>query len=54
VGLYYLVRGLSITPASIVGGLLWKIRPEVPFLIAGLFGVAGTLIFAAQVTEQRA
>ncbi len=32
VGLYYLIRSLSITPASAIGGLLWKIRPQVPFL----------------------
>src|SRR5438874_3760407 len=30
VGLYYLVRSLSITPAALIGGLLWKIKPEVP------------------------
>jgi len=32
VGLYYLVRSLSITPASAIGGLLWRMRPEVPFV----------------------
>jgi len=51
VGLYYLVRNLSITPASAIGGLLWKVRPEIPFVIAGLIGVAGTLLFAATVEE---
>src|SRR6266849_1949783 len=52
VGLYYLVRSLSITPASAIGGLLWKVRPEIPFVAAGLIGVAGTLLFAASVEEQ--
>ena len=51
VGLYYLVRNLSITPASAIGGLLWKVRPEIPFVIAGLIGVAGTLLFAVSVEE---
>jgi MFS family permease len=51
VGLYYLIRSLSITPASAIGGLLWKIRPNVPFLVAGIIGIAGTILFAATVEE---
>jgi MFS family permease len=43
VGLYYLVRSLSITPAAAIGGLLWKIAPEIPFLVAGVIGMIGTL-----------
>src|SRR5712692_8219212 len=54
VGLYYLVRSLSITPASAIGGLLWRLRPEVPFLTAGIIGLAGTLLFAVSVEEQHA
>jgi MFS family permease len=54
VGLYYLVRSLSITPASAIGGLLWRVRPEIPFVTAGLIGVAGTLLFAVSVGEQHA
>lgn len=54
VGLYYLVRSLSITPASAIGGLLWRLRPEVPFLVAGIIGLAGTMLFAATVEEQPA
>jgi MFS family permease len=54
VGLYYLVRGLSITPASVIGGLLWRIYPEVPFLGAGTIGIVGTLVFAATVEEKYA
>src|SRR5258707_917770 len=54
VGLYYLVRSLSITPASAIGGLLWKVRPEIPFVMAGLIGVAGTLLFAITVDEGHA
>lgn len=52
VGLYYLIRSLSITPASAIGGLLWKIRPEVPFLVAGTIGIGGTMLFAATVEER--
>src|SRR6266852_4672952 len=51
VGLYYLVRSLSITPAAAVGGLLWRITPEVPFIVAGIIGLLGTLVFAATVEE---
>jgi len=52
VGLYYLVRSLSITPASVIGGLLWKVRPETPFVTAGIIGLVGTLLFALTVEEQ--
>ena len=54
VGLYYLVRSLSITPSSVIGGLLWKVRPETPFVTAGIIGFLGTLLFAATVEEQDA
>ena len=54
IGLYYLVRSLSITPAAVIGGLLWKIKPEVPFITAGIIGVLGTLVFAFTVEERYA
>jgi len=54
VGLYYLVRSLSITPAAAVGGLLWNLAPEVPFVVAALVGIAGTLVFATTVEERYA
>jgi MFS family permease len=54
VGLYYLVRSLSITPAAAVGGLLWNISPQVPFVIAGIIGLIGTFVFAATVEERYA
>ena len=53
VGLYYLLRSLAITPAAAVGGLLWKVTPQTPFLIAGAFGVAGTFLFIATVREHQ-
>ncbi|MFN2513358.1 MAG: MFS transporter [Pyrinomonadaceae bacterium] len=52
VGLYYLIRGLSVTPAAVVGGFLWKIYPEVPFVVAAAIGLLGTLIFALTVEER--
>src|SRR5437660_6887400 len=52
VGLYYLVRSLSITPAALIGGLLWKIAPQAPFVTAGVIGIIGTIVFAATVEER--
>jgi MFS family permease len=54
VGLYYLVRSLAITPAAFAGGLLWKITPAFPFMIAGGIGLAGTALFALTVSEESA
>ncbi len=51
VGLYYLVRSLSITPAAAIGGLLWKINPDAPFVAATVIGLVGTVVFAATVEE---
>jgi MFS family permease len=52
VGLYYLLRSLAITPAAAIGGLLWKVTPQTPFLIAGIFGILGTVIFITAVHER--
>lgn len=52
VGLYYLVRSLSITPAAALGGLLWNFDPRTPFVAAAAMGVIGTLVFAATVEER--
>jgi len=54
VGLYYLVRSLSITPAASLGALLWQSSPTSPFLIASGFGLVGALVFAALVDETTA
>lgn len=48
IGLYYLVRSLSIAPAAVVGGLLWRLAPPFPFLLAGGFGLAGAAAFASR------
>ena len=54
VGLYYLVRSLSITPAAAIGGLLWKLGPQVPFVTAAVIGLIGTVVFALTVEERYA
>ncbi len=54
VGLYYLIRSLSITPAAAIGGLLWKISPQVPFVTAGVIGLVGTIVFTLTVEERYA
>ena len=54
VGLYYLIRSLSITPAALIGGLLWSFAPEVPFIVAGVIGLIGTFVFAITVEEKYA
>ena len=54
VGLYYLVRSLSITPAAFIGGLLWQLAPQTPFITAGVVGLIGTIVFAATVEERYA
>lgn len=54
VGLYYLIRSLSITPAAAIGGLLWSFAPQVPFIVAGVIGLIGTFVFAITVEEKYA
>ena len=54
VGLYYLIRSLSISPAAAIGGLLWRIAPETPFLVAGFVGLIGAFVFAVTVEERYA
>ena len=54
VGLYYLVRSLSITPAAAIGGLLWKSNPTTPFIVAFAVGLIGTLLFAVTVDRRYA
>ena len=52
VGLYYLLRSLTITPAAAVGALLWKRSPQTPFVVAGMFGIVGTFVFITMVREK--
>jgi len=46
VGMYYLIRGLVVFPASLVGGWLWTINHRLPFYIAFIVGVCGLLTYA--------
>jgi len=52
VGLYYLMRSLSITPAAAIGGLLWKITPATTFIVAGAIGLIGAIVFVTTVRER--
>ncbi|HXG91413.1 MAG TPA: MFS transporter [Blastocatellia bacterium] len=54
VGLYYLVRSLSITPAALIGGLLWKTGPAIPFFVACAIGLMGTALFVITVERKYA
>jgi MFS family permease len=54
VGVYYLIRSVAIAPAATVGGVLWNTAPSLPFLVAGVIGLAGTVLFALTVEERHA
>jgi MFS family permease len=54
VGLYYLLRSLAISPAAMIGGVLWARSPTFPFLLAGAFGLAGVAVFAMTVRAEDA
>jgi len=51
IGLYYLIRSLSIAPAAYVGGLLWEASPQWPFYLAGVIGAVGVVVFVVTVDE---
>jgi MFS family permease len=44
-GLYYLLRDVIVSLAAFGAGFLWNISPQVNFLVAFGFGLAGTLFF---------
>ncbi len=54
IGLYYLIRSLTIAPAAFIGGLLWEVTPALPFWMAGVIGFIGVVVFAATVEERYA
>lgn len=46
VGLYYLLRGLAVFPASLIGGLLYaRISAQAPFWASGAVAGVGALLF---------
>ncbi len=47
VGSYYLIRGLSVFPASLVGGWLWQFSPRATFIGAASVATCGLLVFEA-------
>ncbi|MFL6196565.1 MAG: MFS transporter [Thermoanaerobaculia bacterium] len=46
VGVYYLVRGLAVFPASLVGGWLWTLDRRWPLYAAYAVGVVGCVVYA--------
>lgn len=54
IGLYYLIRSVSIAPAAVLGGVLWEIAPPLPFWTAAAIGCVGVVVFAATVEERDA
>jgi MFS family permease len=54
VGLYYLIRSLTVTPAAAIGGWLWNVAPQTPFIAASVIGLIGVFVFAATVEERYA
>jgi len=46
VGVYYLVRGLCVTPAPLLGGLLYGLQPRLTFAAATGIATLGLLWFA--------
>ncbi|MGH2452392.1 MAG: MFS transporter [bacterium] len=45
VGMYYLIRGFVVFPASILGAYLYVIDPKAPFFAAFLVGAAGAALY---------
>ncbi|MHC4712527.1 MAG: MFS transporter [Planctomycetota bacterium] len=47
-GVYYMVRGISMSLAPLVGGVLWSWRYSSPFVIGGVITAAGLLWFVVE------
>jgi MFS family permease len=54
VGLYYLIRSLSITPSAAIGGALYTLDARLPFVVAGAIGLTGVVAFWATVEDRYA
>ncbi len=46
VGLYESLVNLAVLPAGLMGGLLWAVRPSLPFWLAMVAGLAGCVVLA--------
>jgi MFS family permease len=44
VGAYYFTRGLVVMPASLIGGLLWNLTPQTPFVVAAGICLLGVVL----------
>jgi MFS family permease len=53
VGLYYLIRGLAVFPASLLGAWMWQRSPAFPFYAAFGVGLAGAVIYLIADTRSR-
>jgi MFS family permease len=47
VGVYYFTRGLVVMPASLVGGMLWRLHPQIPFYVAAGVCLLGLVLLLA-------
>ena len=45
VGAYYLIRDVIVSFGALIGAWLWHIGPQLNFLAAAAFGVAGTIFY---------
>jgi MFS family permease len=54
VGVYYFTRGLVAMPASLVGGLLWRLAPQTPFYVAAGVCLLGLILLLASRRSGRA
>ena len=46
-GLYYLIRDVIVAVAALGGAFLWQISPQTNLITAFVFGIVGTVAFAA-------
>jgi MFS family permease len=46
VGVYYLIRGLVVFPASLIGGWLWRMDAQLPFFVAAIVGAIGLFTYS--------
>jgi MFS family permease len=47
VGVYYFTRGLVVMPASLVGGMLWRLDLQTPFFVAAGVCLLGLVLLLA-------
>jgi len=50
-GLYYFLRDVCVSVAAFGGAFLWQVSPTTNFMVAFIFGVAGTIGFARYGTD---